>query len=266
MKVKGVTKQGSGKIKLFIIEDFSDELKSLLRKNLRSICHGENTAKSDHKTYSYNNTVKTFLQRYSTKKPDTQKGMIGELLVHVVLTIYNRKLKTISPFLNLEESSIKKGFDIVLYEKKSKQVWIAEVKSGESRDESASIKCASLLNEAKTDLIKRLSSTKESIWLNAIHGVKVVAPVKNIKKIVLKYLEDCRSEAQDEGSTSLGRNAVLTSVLYKNLNDKITLSSIKSIHEKVEAEKKFNELIIISIQKNTFSKVEEFLKSEVVTA
>lgn len=56
--------------------------------------------------------------------------MIGELLVHIILELEG-KYSTASPFFNMEESSFKKGFDIVLFEEDSKELWITETKSGE---------------------------------------------------------------------------------------------------------------------------------------
>ncbi len=62
------------------------------------------------KIYSYK-VMKEFVKRYKTNNDaseDRKKGMIGELLVHVVLEIEGR-FTTASPFFNMEERSFKKG-------------------------------------------------------------------------------------------------------------------------------------------------------------
>ena len=50
-------------------------------------------AQSPLKVYSYRETVKAFVKRYKTNKDaseDRKKGMIGELLVHVILEFEGR--------------------------------------------------------------------------------------------------------------------------------------------------------------------------------
>ena len=78
---------------IYFIEDLSTELKQEIRNRLVAVCHGADQAQSLLKIYSYKETVKEFVKRYKTNKDaseDRKKGMIGELLVHVVLELEGR--------------------------------------------------------------------------------------------------------------------------------------------------------------------------------
>ena len=131
--IRGVIKEDYSDYIIYFIEALSDELKQEIRNRLVAVCHGADQAQSSLKIYSYKETVKEFVKRYKTNKDaseDRKKGMIGELLVHVVLEIEGR-FTTASPFFNMEERSFKKGYDVALFETATNELWIAEVKSGD---------------------------------------------------------------------------------------------------------------------------------------
>lgn len=77
--------------------------------------------------FTYKHTIKRFLERYELKKT-IQKGMIGELLTHLLIPQYI-DFNAISIMKNKEENSIRKGFDIV-YTDDNNSIWYCEVKSG----------------------------------------------------------------------------------------------------------------------------------------
>ncbi len=56
--------------------------------------------------------------------------MLGELLSHVIILKLFPNFEVVSPFFNMEEKSIRKGFDLLLYEASTNNIWITEVKSG----------------------------------------------------------------------------------------------------------------------------------------
>ena len=151
---------------LYFIENISDELKQEIRNRLATICYGVEQTQSNCGIYSYEETVKDFIHRYKTQKDKSEsrkKGMIGELLVHIILELEG-KYSTASPFFNMEESSFKKGFDIVLFEEDSKELWITETKSGEiqKKQKNANSAVSGLINTAKKDLKKRLNSNEKN--------------------------------------------------------------------------------------------------------
>lgn len=143
-------------------------MKQEIRNRLVAVCHGVDQARSGRKIYSYKATVKEFIKRYKTSKnvsEERKKGMIGELLVHVILEMEGR-FTTASPFFNMEERSFKKGYDVALFENKTNSLWITEVKSGEIQkwQKNASAAAIGLINTAKNDLKSRLNASNTSLW------------------------------------------------------------------------------------------------------
>lgn len=127
--IPGVVKENHSDYVLYFVENLIDELKQEIRNRLAAVCHGVDQTQSSLKIYSYKETVKEFIKRYKTPKDDSEdrkKGMIGELLVHVILELEGR-FTTASPFFNMEERSFKKGYDVALFETETNELWIAEV-------------------------------------------------------------------------------------------------------------------------------------------
>lgn len=91
-----------------IMTEYSDMAESTTRRYLNQFCEMQ-IIKSDG------------------KKDTTKKGMIGELLVHLLVKYFFDEYEIISPFLNMEERSIKKGYDAVLTEKSNPIIWLIEV-------------------------------------------------------------------------------------------------------------------------------------------
>ena len=181
------------------ILEFSDELKKLIREQLSFICYGATNTLSTRKIYNYNNTLKEFIKRYDEKKDNTQKGMIGELIIHVLINEFFPEYETVSPFFNIEERSVKKGFDVVLTNKENHMMWITEVKSGElHKGKDANETNIDLLNRAKSDLYSRLNGENQSLWLNAINGAKIALDSKkDLKDAVIEILEEYGDDSSE---------------------------------------------------------------------
>lgn len=181
--ISGVLKEDYSDYVLYFVESLSDELKQEIRSRLSAVCHGVDQAQSAAKIYSYKETAKEFVKRYKSDKNASEKrkkGMIGELLVHIILEIEGR-FTTASPFFNMEERSFKKGYDVALFEEKTNELWIAEVKSGEiqKNQKDASAAATGLINTAKNDLKVRLNDYNTSLWLNALNAAKVTMSDSN---------------------------------------------------------------------------------------
>lgn len=260
--VKVVKKDGYA---LCHISDLSTELQVLLRNNLTMICYGISSASSDKKMYNYKNTLKEFLARYENKTDYIKKGMIGELLVHLIINTFFTEYSVASPFFNLEERSIKKGFDVILTSKADNTIWITEVKSGELHSKkNANETTIDLLNTAKNDLYERLNTENHSLWLNAINDAKCAYDkYSDLKKAVVDILEQYGDDSIDSPTGSNQIQAFLISSLFASLNDPVIESNIKDRHQLIKSEKGFKAICILSIQKNTYDKVYQFLKREI---
>lgn len=190
--ISGVLKEDYSDYVLYFVESLSDELKQEIRSRLSAVCHGVDQAQSAAKIYSYKETAKEFVKRYKSDKNASEKrkkGMIGELLVHIILEIEGR-FTTASPFFNMEERSFKKGYDVALFEEKTNELWIAEVKSGEiqKNQKDASAAATGLINTAKNDLKVRLNDYNTSLWLNALNAAKVTMSDSNNQNEAIKYV------------------------------------------------------------------------------
>ena len=247
--ISGVLKEDYSDYVLYFVESLSDELKQEIRSRLSAVCHGVDQAQSAAKIYSYKETAKEFVKRYKSDKNASEKrkkGMIGELLVHIILEIEGR-FTTASPFFNMEERSFKKGYDVALFEEKTNELWIAEVKSGEiqKNQKDASAAATGLINTAKNDLKVRLNDYNTSLWLNALNAAKVTEWNDAFTE---QYISGdiCRSEQQDalikffekkynntisiSAPTSYGKSELILSTIKEYKGRKIcVLTSTKAL-------------------------------------
>lgn len=265
--ISGITKDEYPNYALYFIEGLTDELKLEIRKRLVAICYGADQAQSISKIYSYKATVKEFVKRYKTSSEDykdRKKGMIGELLVHIVLELEGRFITT-SPFFNMEERSFKKGFDITLFNSSTDELWIVEVKSGMKQKNQANSNSAivALINTAKNDLKKRLNEQNTVLWHNAINAAKVSMDSSSSQKnAVVKLLEQCADDAVDEQMSSDTFNVVLSGSLFHSLSERIEASKVGKKYADVVKSDLFNKVFVMAIQKETFEAVYNFLESE----
>lgn len=260
--IKGVSVDHNNFATVCRIDDFSDELKNEIRDRLSAICHGPDAVAKQTIFSSYKHTLKEFNKRYSSKTEKIKKGMIGELLTHIFLLKINTNFEPANPFFNMEEGSIKKGFDLVIFDNKLNQMWISEVKSGSAGSKKANSFNKGLLNTAKNDLKERLGENETNLWHNAINGAKIALSRGKVKDIINQILEECYLEAADEKQSGASKNVILISVTYKNTDDPILIREVKKKGKKIIEEKLFRDVIVFSIQKETYQRVAEFLEEE----
>lgn len=214
--------------------------------------------------YRYKPTVRAFLERYEKKPPKTQKGMIGEFLSHVIINELFDDFETASPFFNLEEKSIKKGFDLLLYSTLSRNVWITEVKSGELRkgkDENETTR--SLLNTAYNDLRLRLNENEMNHWNNAMNAASIaVSNHRSYKDVVLKILAEEGEKTYEKKASSIDNYVFFISNLFYDVSFKTIEKTVMDFHNHVIDKKEFADVFSFSIQKSTLRKVVEFLIEE----
>lgn len=253
-------------VSLCVVNDFSDELRDLIRSELAKVCHGTKKTSSKKTAYSYKKTINEFITRYNDKTPETKMGMIGELLCHILIFKFEKSFRAASPFFNMEEGSIKKGFDLILINKKDGTFWITEVKSGELGKEEKEQKIRTLIDLAKNDLTKRIAEDSATIWYSAINNVELaVESGVPEKDILIDYLEDFVKD-EDDGKLTPNdptkMNVILAPILFENSLNCIDFSIIKNKHQRVSKQGLFARFHIFAIQKSTITKVEDFLINE----
>lgn len=243
------------------IEQFTNEIKKLIRKHLSNICHGKELVSKGLGLHTYKNTLREFKKRYDCKTDLIKKGMIGELLTHMLIHEFFEEFDVLSPFFNMEEKSQRKGFDLILVSKDDENVWITEVKSGEIAKTGCPNKTTKgFLQNAKRDLKKRLNQSEDTFWLNAINTVNsVVNDCNDYKDVVIKILDEEGQLALDEMADSKNNNVILTSVLFHRTNNLFDSGVPEEISKSIKKENLFNKVIAFSIQKGTYKKIESFL-------
>lgn len=158
---------------------------------------------------------------------------------------------------NKEENSMKKGFDSIYFD--NSKIWYCEVKSGgdENTDENINEKNKKLLGKSKSDLIEDVYGDRDTLWYSAVVDVDVTVNENNIK---IKNL--LHADHPDAPTRNMDRSVVMSSVLYKELNSKISLSELSSYKINIDGEGVFSDLIVFSTQKATYTKIEQFLINE----
>ncbi|KTS01274.1 hypothetical protein [Pantoea dispersa] len=259
--VQFLLKNGYG---LCHISNFSDELKLALKNHLTRICHGETHSRSGYAMYRYKPTVEAFLERYEKKSANTQKGMIGEFLSHIIINELLDNFETASPFFNLEEKSIKKGFDLLLYSTSDHKVWITEVKSGElHKGKDANETSQVLLNTAYSDLKTRLNENEMNHWANAMNAASIaISQHRNYKDVVLDLLATEGEKTSEKKSTSTDNCVFFISSLFHNIKFKTIEKTVMDFQKSMVAKAEFADVFCLSIQKSTLNKVVDFLIEE----
>lgn len=237
------------------IEEFFDELKSLIRKRLIEICRGYDLSlKSTDKTYKI--VLKSFFENYLTKS--SKIGAIGELLSHILIVHNYDYFETISPMFNTHSKFPKLGFDILFVENDSDIIWYTEVKASTqvTKNKDPQSLSEDLIDKAKEDNFLRLSpESSNTVWSSAI------ADVNSSRKHKESIIEIFLSISEDR--SNIIKNVFLVPVVFNDKTEDKTIYS-KTLDKKndIVNEKIFNKIIIFSIQKKTHTKIIEFLKSE----
>lgn len=263
MLIDGVSVTKEDGLVVCYIEEFSDQLKDLIREDLNRICYGKNRIDEDDLGhYSYKRTLKDFLKRYSEQSKNTQKGMMGEFISHLIINKVLPHLQTISVFFNKEDLSIRKGFDLNYIDLEGNSIWYGEVKSGEITAPSVpDDKNKSLINLAKNGIIEFLSGQRPNLWDSVIVDASLSFAQKE-KKTVQDLLKN--DIAQIEENTDVKKNVILVSVLFHDVQNKTTTQSVKDHLATIVSEGHFLNVILFCIQKTTYSKIEEFLNQEAI--
>lgn len=266
--IDGVSFERHNNYAICHVEFLSDNLKELIRSNLSTICHGSYISDSDYADtplFSYEVTLASFLERYNNKADNTKKGMIGEFLSHILITELFDEFDVVSAFFNLEEKSIKKGFDLLLYKSSDNSVWITEVKSGNlHKNKTHDQTTKELLNTAKADLDARLNQQETMYWYNAVNLVRCsLNDKKDYKDALVKILINEGNTAAQNEAKSNDNCVILVSNLFEPLDTKISKEPADNFLEKNNTTKTFAKTIVFCIQKGTYSKVTNFLELEV---
>ena len=111
----------NGQVVEIICNETDEALKEKIKKLLIEICYG----KEKIEIITFEETIKELNKRISQKTDEQKAGMVGELLFHIKSYEYFENYSHISVYLNKEERSVKKGFDVLLFD--GEKVWYTEI-------------------------------------------------------------------------------------------------------------------------------------------
>lgn len=165
---------------LINLEKIDDKLKAHIDASIVQICEGKSSTDIP--------TIKTRLRGYLTPKKGTtlEMGAIAEFFSHLYLKDIGFKQKFL--YINLEENSIKKGFD-GLYSA-SNEEWIYESKSGNFTEDLCH---SDKIKEGYNDIKAKLSgSVTNNPWQNAYNHAQHgdVSSSKKLKEHLKKLAND----------------------------------------------------------------------------
>ena len=207
----------------------------------------------------YQRTIEDFLDRYDAKTSLQKKGIIGELLTHVLARYYLTDLEPASILFNKEERAMRKGFDLIFLGAEYATVWYSEVKSGQPLATSTpSNKSLDLLRTARADLTERFTNASNSAWFSAIVDSNLTVS-DNVRPMLQRLLE---ADAPARRIGDFSAAAILVSVVYASLADEIDYEVLSNYFTTASDDEHFSDLIVVSIQKETVRRVVEFLRSE----
>ncbi|MDY0276723.1 MAG: hypothetical protein RBQ97_01425 [Acholeplasma sp.] len=186
---------------------------------------------------------KEIVNLMSNKTSKQQLGLVGEFFTHVVLR--NLDFKQESVFNNLEESSLKKGFD-GLYSK-GKSYWIAESKSGDT----IGLVHKNKINEALNDLKDKLEGkTNNNPFKNATYHM-VAARKKPNKKLQRIIIELSELFTKGEYPVLDAYNVIPISTLF--VGHKQTDNDIFNDISPIVSKLKYNNIIMICIDNSLYA-------------
>ncbi|MBQ6851156.1 MAG: hypothetical protein IJN77_08975 [Oscillospiraceae bacterium] len=214
--------------------------------NIISICEGDSDTDID--------TIKIRLSDYLLSKTYNQrKGAVAEFYIHLFFRQLGYKQEFL--YLNLEENSIKKGFDG--YYTYNNEEWIIESKSGDDTSHSSKITAAySDLKEKLTTKVK--NNPWENAYNHASHGAVKTdkSLIKKLKQLSNNYIKGIRLPITEYNLVPCGTvfnhdatDDVIKDTIYK---------SIKDLHTSMPAGK----LMILAISNRAYIKFLEYIGIE----
>lgn len=230
-----------------ICDDEEQVLKQKLKDLLAIICYGKDEVELE--TVTLEETIEELNKRIERKNENQKAGMIGELLFHLKSYEYLEEYSHISVYLNREERSVKKGFDVLLFD--GERVWYSEVKSKENGDnEDITDLHVAKIKEAISDVKEKFKGENKNYWISAKTNI-VNIEEKDLKKQIADILtKDINPEIK--------KDAIGVSAVFKRNIENIEECKVK---EALDREKEnFNHLAAVCLTHEDYNKIIRILK------
>lgn len=167
-------------------------------------------------------------------------------------------------FLNKEERSIKKGFDLTFHSAADEALWYGEVKSGiVADDQTADQKSGALLATAASDIASKLDKGAErSRWDSAIADARVTLASGQ----AASARELLRSDAMAAQAGAMEtKNVMVAAVVMHSIGHcSVSTQNIRQVAAKLQQGGRFSSVAVLVAQQHEIESVIEHLR-EVVT-
>jgi len=230
------------------IEKIEDDFAKYIDNKLISICKGKREIKLS--------TVKTEFINYLEAKNQSNllPGSVSEFFIHVFLSSQEYKQEFL--YFNLEENSIKKGFDG--YYSKGNKDWVLESKSTTQADKKHNHNI-SLGYTGIKDKIEGVDK-KNNPWENAYHHANIGAvATKNTLLKKLSALSELYTEEEYGKIKDFDLMVSSTIFLEDNWNE-INSDELKQDVTNYLANKDYKSIIVICLNKKSTAHLLEYLK------
>ena len=235
------------------IHNLSDELKYKIKEQLVEICYGEYALVSNFNYHSFDETVRELVNHRIPSNINRKVGVIGELLLNVLIREFT-DFKIVSPFFNLEERNVKKGFDIIAVDS-NKELWIIESKAGELGNlKTSTEKACERINAAKRDLDTRLNMHNSQLWLNAVNSIRSALDDTSEKNTIVNILNK-----NSNSCLSNDKNVILGGTVFCIFDSTIDSEKLSKLYDSILSSNSFSKLKLIAIQKQTYQAIIDFL-------
>lgn len=237
-------------VNILDIKEMNNDLSKFIDNYIVKICEGDSGTNIC--------IVKKRLIQFLKRKEDSsiEMGAVAEFFIHLFLN--SEDFKQECQFFNLEENSIKKGFDG--YYSKGGKEWIMESKSGLIN--TIGISHPNKIKIAYDDLKEKISgNVSNNPWQNAYNHASTIdvntskTIRNNIKKMSDKF-------SQGNFDEIINFNIIPTSTIFLNNEWRETdvQDLLKKIEEKIK-KFKYKNIIIICITKISVKLLENYLRS-----
>jgi len=225
-------------------------LTDLIDQRIVSICEGSSTTTLDE--------IKERLVVFLTPKKGStiEMGAIAEFFSHLYLNEIGFKQEFL--FLNLEEGSIKKGFDG--YYSRLDETWIYESKSGSKSTEKISHKRK--IKEAYADLDGKISgNVKNNPWQNAYHHASQIdvnseIGIRNqLKKFANEFT--MKKYHEIESFNIIPGSTIFVDGVWSQIDSDVLEAELKGVVEKLQ----FKKIHIVCVNKASVQLFWDYLES-----
>lgn len=204
------------------IDTLSQDMKQLIDNHIIKIMYGKDEILGGVKRCKTN--FLNFIKKKDIKK---QIGFISEFFIHLYLYTLGYTQECI--LKNLEENSLKKGFDGIY--SLENEMWILESKSG--NNDTSSIKHKKKILESINDLSNKIAgNTSNDPWMNALHHLEILHGKENndiiniIEQLSFEYDENIEHYIDD--FNTIYASTIFYRITFHDDNEQVE-EEIKSI-------------------------------------